>query len=61
MTPKEKAKELIGKFSNVPLLDSYEATQCALILVDEILKLHKKLPLETLEYYVEVKHEIVKL
>ncbi len=37
------------------------AKQCALIAVDEILKLHKKLPLETLEYYVEVKHEIVKL
>jgi hypothetical protein len=36
MTPKEKAKELVDKFSNVPLLDSYEATQCALIAVEEI-------------------------
>lgn len=38
MTPKEKAKELFGKYSNVALLDTYEAKQCALIAVDEILK-----------------------
>ena len=30
MTPQEKAKELVDKFSNVPLLDSYEAKKCAL-------------------------------
>jgi hypothetical protein len=47
MTPKEKAE--------------VEAKQCALIAVDEILKLGKKIPLETLEYYVEVKNEIEKL
>jgi len=38
MTPKLKAKELVDKFSAVPLLDSYEAKQCALIAVDEIIK-----------------------
>jgi len=38
MTPQEKAKDLVEKFSNVPLLDSYEAKQCALIAVDEIIK-----------------------
>ena len=38
MESKEKAKELVDKFSNVALLDSYEAKQCALIAVDEILK-----------------------
>jgi len=35
MTPKEKAKELFDKFSNVALLDSYEAKQCALIDIYE--------------------------
>jgi hypothetical protein len=34
MTPKEKAIELVDKFSNVPLLDSYEAKECALIAVE---------------------------
>ena len=38
MTPQEKAKDLLDKFSNIPLLDSYEAKQCALIAVDEIIK-----------------------
>jgi hypothetical protein len=32
-----------------------------LIAVDEILKLHKKVALETLEFYLEVKQEIEKL
>ena len=30
----------------------------ALFLVDEILNLHKKLPLEILEFYAQVKYEI---
>ena len=34
------------------------AKKCALIAVNEILKLHKKLPLETLEHYEQVKNEI---
>jgi hypothetical protein len=38
MEAKEKARELVDKFSNVALLDSYEAKQCALIAVDEILE-----------------------
>jgi hypothetical protein len=37
MIPKEKAKELICNFSNVPLLDNYEAKQCALLAVKEML------------------------
>ena len=37
MTPKEKAKELVEKFSNVPLLDNYEAYHCALLAVKEML------------------------
>jgi hypothetical protein len=37
MESREKAKELINRFSNVALLDDYEAKQCALIAVREII------------------------
>jgi hypothetical protein len=37
MTPKDKAKELIVNFSDVGLITSIEAKQCALIAVDEII------------------------
>jgi hypothetical protein len=60
MTPKEKANELVDEMHEW-FIDYGQAKGCALIAVDEILKLHKKLPLETLEYYVEVKQEIIKL
>jgi hypothetical protein len=64
MTPKQKAEELVDKMQ-YPLhgvyVISHVANELALIAVDEILKLHKKLPLETLEYYVEVKNEIEKI
>jgi hypothetical protein len=56
MTPKDKAKELFDKFSNVPLLDSYEAKQCALIAVDLILS-----EFYADDFYIEVKQEIQKL
>ena len=70
MSPKEKAKELFdeycyairteetdsGYFTNV-----IYANVCAILAVDEVLKLGKKLPLETLEYYLEVKIELEKL
>ena len=64
MKPKLKAKELVDKFSNVPLLDSYEAKQCALIAVDEIINSNPHSnPLNTdvhstMSYYQEVKQEI---
>jgi hypothetical protein len=67
MTAKEKAQELVLKYSRIKTHKIFNgwchkitAQQCALIAVDEILKLHKKLPLETLEYYVQVKNEIQK-
>jgi hypothetical protein len=68
MTPKEKAEELFNKF--YPRATSYSsdrknqkdnAKQCALIAIDEILVLGKKIPLEVLEFYLEVKQEIEKL
>ena len=63
MTPKEKAEELVQKFRiHQPVWEvEGDSKQHALIAVDEILKLGKKIPLETLEYYVEVKSEIEKL
>ena len=66
MIPKLKAKELVDKFSAVPLLDSYEAKQCALIAVEEILNTLYSIPFgnaldNELEYYQEVKQEIEKL
>ena len=69
MIPKLKAKELFNKFSNVPLLDSYEAKQCALIAVDEILDelleivkvTSSKYIIKHTNYYQEVKQEIEKL
>lgn len=38
MTPKEKAKELVDKFTVVGLQQRNEGYQCALIAVDEILE-----------------------
>ena len=69
MTPKEKAKELVDKFSNVPLLDSYEAKQCGLVAVDEMLDELSEIVMVTsstyiikhINYYQEVKQEIEKL
>jgi hypothetical protein len=68
MEAKEKAKELVHRFQETMFfhvtderIDIEEAKQCALIAVDEILSLHKKVALETLEFYLEVKQEIKKL
>jgi hypothetical protein len=38
MTPQEKAKELVDKFTVVGLQQRNEGIQCALICVDEIIK-----------------------
>lgn len=69
MTQKDKAKELIVNFSDVGLITSIEAKQCALIAVDEILKSVPKQPsrsitmphFEATVYWEEVKNEIEKL
>lgn len=69
MTPKEKAEDLfhkiLGKNPNrqdgISIIDTIHAKQCALIAVDEILSLGEKLPLDVLEFYLEVKQEIEKL
>jgi len=62
MTPKEKAQELVEKFNKNEKLfhsiDFYQAKQCALIAVNEILDVCKTY---LSPYYLEVKKEIEKL
>jgi len=66
MTPKEKAEEIVGRFTSFTDEDIY----CSLVCVDEILKLKHYLPKQELtarvatnsfEYWQEVKEEIEKL
>ena len=67
MTPKEKAIELYNKFystsSHPHHVESrkYNAKQCALIAVDEMIEVAKSLTMETQEWYEEVKQEIENL
>jgi hypothetical protein len=76
MTPKDKSKELVGKMKLCLFSDGdYDAKQCALIAVDEILNnvmFHwysptKEMPKDIVyfvtqkKYYEEVRQEIEKL
>ena len=72
MTPKEKAEELVNNFlETIPFADTNvykdwkkemknKAKECALIAVDEMLKLRYLLKKETY-FYNQVKKEIKKL
>lgn len=60
MTPKEKAEELVKRFTDYSH-DKDSANVCAYIAIEEVLSIYKKLPLETLEWYVQVQKEIIKL
>jgi hypothetical protein len=61
MTPKEKAEELYNKMYDFSIFDE-SAKQCALIAVDEILKICvDSLGLTDLDYWQDVKEEIEKL
>ena len=60
MESKLKAEELFNKFSNVALLDSYEAKECTLLLVDEMINEFYTHPIAK-KYWQEVKNEIEKL
>jgi hypothetical protein len=65
MTPKEKAEELYSKFEdNIQGIEGYEwwesAKQCALIAVDEILKLEVNDGYDH-NFWQQVKQEIEKL
>jgi hypothetical protein len=63
--PKEKANELVVKFTVVGLQQRNEGIQCALICVDEIMHVidwHEfETPNEELNYWNQVKAEINKL
>lgn len=73
MTPKEKAKELVDKYYHLfsvkleNTIADYEAIECALIVVDEIIKhievsYHNKDIIKGSKlYWQEVKNEIEKL
>ena len=74
MTPKEKAVELFDKFrvkvhdrDGTSAMNGFEAKQCALIAVDEILLIAPMMHMEGFgnltirEYYKKVKKEIEKL
>ena len=63
-TPKEKAEELVNKFTDLEDGEMYigKAKQCALIAVDEILKIGSVIvDYNTRDYWQEVKNEIQKL
>jgi len=64
LTPKEKAKELVDKFSNECLLTTDGAKVAALLAVDEIINnvlVGIDLPSTWGNYWNEVKKEIEKL
>jgi hypothetical protein len=62
MTPKDKAKELVDKFTVVGLQQRNEGIQCAIIMVDELLS-NSTFLLSNGELYFwnQVKEEIEKL
>jgi hypothetical protein len=62
MTPKDKAKELVDKFTVVGLQQRNEGIQCALIAVDEILDINSvDRDYYLCDYWNDVKEEIEKL
>ena len=74
MTPKEKAKKLVDKFSDLEDGEMYigKAKQCALITVDEIMRICPyqtyietlppyEMPELTIDFWEEVKQEISNL
>jgi hypothetical protein len=63
MTPKDKAKELVDKFTVVGLQQRNEGIQCALIAVDQILTVTIGLVdfTDDFNWWKQVKQEIEKL
>ena len=69
MTAKEKAQELADKMGNIPdggfgSIGLYEAKQCALVAVDEIIKNIISTPTDygaSWTYWQQVKQELEKL
>lgn len=61
MTPKDKAKELVDKFTVVGLQQRNEGIQCALICVDEILDEYWSHDCNRRDWWKQVKEEIEKM
>jgi len=63
MTPKEKAEELVYKFDDIMEFSTPQrfAKLCALVAVDEILKLELQEVYQNIDYWQEVKQKIEKL
>jgi hypothetical protein len=64
MEAKEKARELVDKYSFVEIqhyTSMFEVKECALIAVDEILDLVKHIDVDSEDYWEEVKQEIQQL
>lgn len=74
MTPKEKAEELFNKYRNTIMsflsdnMKDYNAQQCALIAVDELIRIapwggdiNNEIEIDSKEYFMKVKEEIEKL
>ena len=65
MTAKEKAEELVKKFFDATNIYTFEAKDCALIAVDEILSMYLCSGCQdccvNTNYWQEVKQEIEKL
>lgn len=60
MTPKEKAKSLVGRMERSKDMPYQYAKQCALIAVDEILNSGKDVDEFCDSYWQDVKQEILK-
>ncbi len=65
MTPKEKAEELVYKFMDTHI-SWKQSKQCALIAVDELIKIHYLLTTThdtspSINYWKEIKQEIQNL
>jgi hypothetical protein len=61
MTPKDKAKQLVDKFTVVGLQQRNEGIQCALICVDEVLDEYWSHDCNRRDWWKQVKEEIEKL
>lgn len=62
MTPEQKAKQLVDKFTVVGLQQRNEGIQCALIAVDEIISvIDNEINFISYLYFKEVKQELEKL
>ena len=64
MEAKEKARELVDKYSFVEIqhyTSMFEVKECALIAVDEILKRNEPIQGHFWDYWEQVKQEIIKL